>query len=164
MLKRIFLLVLTFESVERESPLALRADFAFPPKHTDRLPYFEIEFKENVISEKPVLSDSQTGDGTSAPIVVIGLCGEFSDLTRAQVGWHAWSVGYHSDDGGIFLQAGESAVSICETFKPGCTVGCGVNYNSKEFFFTLNGDIVCESSFYYFDRLKGWMFVWDLII
>ena len=121
----------------------MRADFAFPSEHTERLSYFEIDFKENDTSEKPELSDSRSGDGTSAPILVIGLCGEFSDLTRAQAGWHAWSVGYHSNDDGTFLQAGECAVSICETFKPGCPVGCGVNYNTKEFFFTLNEDIVC---------------------
>jgi len=138
--------ILTFGIVEHEDPFALRADFAFPPKLTDRLPYFEIHFKENVSPEKLVPNDSGSDASGSTPILVIGLCGEFSDLTRAQAGWHAWSVGYHSDDGGIFLQAGESAVSVCDTFKPGSTVGCGVNYETKEFFFTLDGDIVCKNN------------------
>lgn len=82
----------------------------------------------------------------STPIVVIGLCGEFSDLSRARAGWHALSVGYHSDDGGIFLQVGGSAVSICDTFNPGSSVGCGVHYDTKESFFTLDGDIVCKNN------------------
>ena len=60
-----------------------------------------------------------------------GMCGTFP-------GWDSGSVGYHGDDGRLY-----HSVPIGRHFGPtygeGDTVGCGVDYQLKTIFFTLNG-------------------------
>lgn len=49
------------------------------------------------------------------------------------VGWDAKAWGFHGDDGGLY--AG-SSTGVLETYEEGDTVGCGVNFNTEEIFFT----------------------------
>ena len=78
------------------------------------------------------------------PIVTLGFCGEFCDLVEAHPGWNAWSVGYHGDDGAVFEESPRSDTDG-SAFGPGDTVGCGIDYNRGEYFFTLDKEVVCTS-------------------
>ena len=64
----------------------------------------------------------------------------------AMPGWKAGSVGYHGDDGVMFLgSAGGYSKTDGKTFGTGDIVGCGVNFGSQgthAVFFTLNGEVL----------------------
>lgn len=78
-----------------------------------------------------------------APIVTMGLCGEFCTLRDAHPGWHIWSVGYHGDDGGIYEEpVSGNDQEYKAVFGPGQTVGCGVDYDAGQYVFTLDGEII----------------------
>ena len=117
------------------SPICLRADFPFPPRDLGPV-YFEITILHAEHSPKSHLR---------SPIVTLGFCGEFCDMTKAHPGWNAWSVGYHGDDGRIFEEYQHSKFRTGCKFGPGNTVGCGIDYASEAYFFTLDGKIVGTS-------------------
>ena len=77
--------------------------------------------------------------------MAIGFCGEFSDLTQSRPGWNMWSVGYHGDVGWIFEAYTRSKYRIGRKFRPGNTVGCGIDYDRNEYYFTLGGEVVRTS-------------------
>ncbi|EFH50824.1 hypothetical protein ARALYDRAFT_911196 [Arabidopsis lyrata subsp. lyrata] len=68
-------------------------------------------------------------------------------------GWELNTCGYHGDDGLIYLgkRQGEA---FGPTYTTGDTVGGGINYDSQEFFFTVNGTLVGTVSKY----IKGPLF------
>ena len=112
--------------------ISLRADFPFPPRRWE-LVYFEITI--------PRIDDTVKWDSTD--FVSLGFCGEFCDLTQAQPGWNVWSVGYHGDNGGIYEEKGSQPTYSTERkFGPGDTVGCGIDYDTEEYFFTLGAEVV----------------------
>ena len=113
-------------------PTCLRADYPFPPRDLGPV-YFEITILHAEDTPEP---DSES------TIVTLGFCGEFCDMTMAHPGWNAWSVGYHGDDGGIYEEEASRAISYERRFGPGNTVGCGIDYASEEYFFTIDGKIV----------------------
>jgi Ran-binding protein 9/10 len=128
------------------SPVCLRADHPFPPRP---LPpddaqgmYFEV---------KIFATETQTGPDSNnlnsrSPTVTIGLCGQFSDQSVAHVGWNTWTVGYHGDNGGIYDQNPRKTHHTGRTFGLDDTVGCGVDYDAGEYFFTLGGQVIGMSS------------------
>ena len=116
-------------------PICLRADYPFPPRDLGPV-YFEITILH---AEHTPASD------LGSPTVTLGFCGEFCDLTMAHPGWNAWSVGYHGDDGLMFEEHPLSGFRTGCKFGPGNTVGCGIDYASEEYFFTLDGTIVGTS-------------------
>lgn len=61
---------------------------------------------------------------------------------RRQPGWDIDSCGYHGDDGCLFTGGGGYGNPFGPTFATGDTVGAGINYASREFFFTKNGKLV----------------------
>ncbi|KAH7685247.1 Concanavalin A-like lectins/glucanases protein [Dioscorea alata] len=73
--------------------------------------------------------------------VAIGFGHENYNLRR-QPGWDIDSCGYHGDDGRLFTAEGGYGKPFGPTFSTGDTVGAGINYASKEFFFTKNGKLV----------------------
>ncbi|ENH71498.1 Ankyrin-1 [Fusarium oxysporum f. sp. cubense race 1] len=123
---------------------SIRADSPFPPRHFGQA-YFEIGIREYMTEDS---EPTQSIDGEKEDTIVsIGFAGEFSDLTNAHPGWYIWSVGYHGDDGAIYDDYEKSFTTKEQTertFGIGDNVGCGIDYDSGEYFFTLNGEIVSK--------------------
>ncbi|CAH2070682.1 unnamed protein product [Thlaspi arvense] len=67
--------------------------------------------------------------------------------------WELNTCGYHGEDGHIYLGK-EEGESFGPTYTTGDTVGGGINYDSQEFFFTVNGTLVRTVSKY----IKGPLF------
>lgn len=94
------------------------------------LPYFEIIIQD---ANDPELKSRN---------VSIGLTSEFSDQNPAHAGQSIWSLGYHGINGTVYEDKHKEA-STRHPFGPGDIVGCGIDYDSEEYLFTVNGEIVC---------------------
>ena len=95
--------------------------------------YFEIKIEQN-----------QFRNGWDNECVSLGFCNrDFnSGCVGYQVGWLKGTFGYHSDDGGIFIESGgHHTQDLDEPWGPGDVVGAGVVYLNKiiKIFFTKNG-------------------------
>lgn len=83
---------------------------------------------------------STIGNTTRAiECIAIGLATKDFELKRLP-GWDENSYGYHSDDGAIFHGRGRQVASYGPSFGAGDTVGCGIDYESRSIFFTVNGN------------------------
>lgn len=71
--------------------------------------------------------------------IAVGLATKDFELDKKMVGWDIDSYGYHSDDGAIFHGRGRQLSTYGPSFGVGDTVGCGIDYESRSIFFTLNG-------------------------
>ncbi|KAI9193345.1 concanavalin A-like lectin/glucanase domain-containing protein [Polychytrium aggregatum] len=60
------------------------------------------------------------------------------------IGWNAWSVGYHSDDGRLFNNDAFGGRLFASPYTKGHTVGCGYNPKTGAVFYTLNGTLLGE--------------------
>ncbi|KAK6495308.1 hypothetical protein TWF481_003333 [Arthrobotrys musiformis] len=137
----------------------IRSERPFPPRSPE-YNYFEIKIQrgdtvgdgstsedlnevENASSDEELASDSEgtsSSSKDSKPMMIgIGLCGEFSYLENAVVGHNLWSIGYHSDDGTVYLDG--KSVKSSSHFGFGDTVGCGVDIDTGECIFILNGKV-----------------------
>ncbi|KAL3076568.1 hypothetical protein niasHS_014473 [Heterodera schachtii] len=67
----------------------------------------------------------------------IGLSEKGVSLNRLP-GWDKTSYGYHGDDGNFFASVGKG-VEYGPTFTTGDVVGCGLNFVTRQLFFTKNG-------------------------
>lgn len=118
--------------------VTIRANFPFPPRKQG-LSYFELSIMEVAHeTERETLRDRY---------FVIGLSGEFSNLLHAVPGWYRWSLGYHGDDGKVYYENNPLPGDIDGYAKPYdvCdTVGCGIDYERGDYFFTRNGEVVCK--------------------
>jgi hypothetical protein len=54
-------------------------------------------------------------------------------------GWHHWSVGYHSDDGRLYLCDDEDGIAFHRPYREGDVVGVGIETKTGAVFFTRNG-------------------------
>ncbi|PNP50515.1 hypothetical protein THARTR1_08731 [Trichoderma harzianum] len=117
-------------------PLTFRADHPFPIRGESHA-YFEAE------ASAP---ESQQGPVNFA----IGLCGEFVDLGSTLPGtYHNPSIGFHSDDGRIFISGFNNENQLLDSQKIGpfaqsVKIGCGIDWSEEKIFFTRNGEIVGE--------------------
>ena len=109
---------------------SLRADFPFPTRGGEPT-YFKIA----------ILRTEHIVDPALCLKVTIGFCGEFCDLTQSCLGRNMWSVGYAGLDDRISEGFGRRIHTTGRTFGPGNTVGCGIDYNRKEYFFTLGKEV-----------------------
>lgn len=124
----------------------LRADFPYPPRSINPkngdIQYFEVK----ILPADSIVEDFNHGSETiPLPIIAIGFCGEFADMTNAMLGWNIWTVGYHGNDGKIFNNQDTVHGDHHDTgrkFGPGNTVGCGIDYSNGEYFFTCDGEVV----------------------
>ncbi|KAF9271234.1 hypothetical protein BGZ74_006309, partial [Mortierella antarctica] len=94
--------------------------------------------------------------------IVVGICGKNQSMTET-LGWNANSYGY-SGECGDFLSVSLNRSSLNARsgkmkarargppFKSGSVVGCGVDFASRELFFTLNGECLGQA-FYELDVL-----------
>ncbi|UKZ60422.1 uncharacterized protein TrAtP1_001702 [Trichoderma atroviride] len=116
--------------ISNDGAITVRADHPFPPRELGlSYSYFELTILEYVAQE-----DSNSLE------CAIGLTGEFTNLVHALPGWNVWSVGYHNDNGGIYEQ-GSRPIATVEPYGIGQTVGCGIDYESGQYFFTCDGAV-----------------------
>eukprot|EP01118_Nematostelium_gracile_P009248 TRINITY_DN3102_c0_g1_i1.p1 TRINITY_DN3102_c0_g1~~TRINITY_DN3102_c0_g1_i1.p1 ORF type:complete len:474 (-),score=133.24 TRINITY_DN3102_c0_g1_i1:39-1460(-) len=92
------------------------------PKGPMMIGYFEIR----------VFSIGQDG------AVAMGLCPNGDSATMP--GWFEGSYGQHGDDGGIVI-GGSEIISGLGKWNEDDIVGCGINWDQKTIFFTLNGQL-----------------------
>jgi hypothetical protein len=71
-------------------------------------------------------------------IVGIGFCSGQAIIHMTFPGWEEFTWGYHSDDGKVYTE-GASGRKYGPKFGKGDIVGCGVDWKSEAYFFTLNG-------------------------
>ncbi|CAM9114398.1 unnamed protein product [Phaeothamnion confervicola] len=75
--------------------------------------------------------------------IAVGLTREGFKLGRKMPGWDRNSYGFHSDDGGVFHDAGSMVAKFGPSFGAGDVVGCGISYTAAsttaDIFYTLNG-------------------------
>jgi ankyrin repeat protein len=79
-------------------------------------------------------------DSGTKGIVTFGLTDENFDLD-ALPGWNRHTYGYHGDDGAVFHNRGRGT-PWGPRYTTGDTVGCGINFRTKEVFFTKNGEFL----------------------
>lgn len=115
--------------------MSFRADKPFPPRELG-VDYFEVKVLKGERGEREA-------------VTAIGLCSEFANLAINFGGHRRFSIGYHSDDGEMYESITDEYGGInktvpCETYGEEDTVGCGVDWDLKEVFFTLNGTLQGE--------------------
>ena len=102
--------------------------------------YYEVLVtKRDMRTDIDATYDNATDDyDAAAECVAVGLATKAFELKRLP-GWDNDSYGYHGDDGAIFHGRGRSLATYGPSFGAGDTVGCGIDYESRSIFFTLNG-------------------------
>lgn len=98
---------------------SVRADYPMSP--ACGIYYFEVEIKQK----------------SKDTAIAIGFSTAEASLERL-AGWETHSWGYHGDDGKMFFGE-QSGKSYGPTFGAGDVIGCGVNFNAGQAFFTKNG-------------------------
>lgn len=98
---------------------SVRADYPMSP--ACGIYYFEVEIKQK----------------SKDTAIAIGFSTAEASLERL-AGWETHSWGYHGDDGKMFCGE-QSGKSYGPTFGTGDIIGCGVNFNAGNAFFTKNG-------------------------
>lgn len=107
--------------------------------------YYEVNVLEPPSHIKPLQRQQQqarrqqvTFASGMTECVAVGLGTRFFDIHQSLPGWGEASVGYHSDDNTTFSKS-QAKENYGPRFGPGDVVGCGIDYQAKACFFTLNG-------------------------
>jgi hypothetical protein len=112
-------------SAEEDEVACVQAVEPFTPE--DKYGYFEVTVLETC------------GDGQ---FIGVGLAEADYDLTDMP-GWYGTSYGYHSDDGRAFHGFSSQGIQWGPQYgTKGNVAGCGINYETREVFFTLNGEFL----------------------
>jgi len=72
------------------------------------------------------------------PEQIIGLGLAPNEYVEGMPGWRRGSIGYHADDGKLFLGRGQGTY-LTDPWQVGDVVGCGFDFARKRAFFTKNG-------------------------
>jgi hypothetical protein len=124
------------DSTELELKVQVRGDHPFPVNQ--QIAYFEITiYNEGVNS-----------------MIGAGFCHEDSSCV-GMPGWVEGAWAYHGDDGKLFLERGQG-VRYGDTYGTGDVVGCGVDSEKNELFFTKNGE--------YLGKFKYLRYLYYLIV
>ncbi|CAG8703001.1 12964_t:CDS:2 [Acaulospora morrowiae] len=76
----------------------------------------------------------------SGPRSLIGIgFGRRSSYLNRQPGWDHSTIGYHGDDGLVFLETGIRGNAYGPLYFSGDTIGCCLNYYDQTVFYTKNG-------------------------
>ncbi|KAF9174889.1 hypothetical protein BGX20_009293 [Mortierella sp. AD010] len=110
--------------------------------------------------EITILYMPATENGT----IMVGICGKDQDMKDC-LGWRGNSYGYSSESGDFFSRSSNRSSLNAPSqsgkmrarargppFRAGSVVGCGVDFASRELFFTLNGECLGQA-FYEVDVL-----------
>ena len=81
--------------------------------------------------------------GAGRGVVSVGLAPASHKRDRMP-GWSDGSVGFQSDDGKLYAGS-ESGSDFGEPWQANAVVGCGLDYATKQLFFTLNGSFVAAT-------------------
>lgn len=112
--------------------------------------YFEVTIMERDEKKEPSLPRGRRHDwnpdanrmlqsSTGGDCIAVGLSAKSFQVHTKMPGWDSVSFGYHGDDGGIFHNTGDKIRRFGPSYGPGDTVGCGIDYESRGIFFTING-------------------------
>lgn len=74
--------------------------------------------------------------------IAVGLGTSAFPLDSRLPGWTLHSYGFHGDDGAIFHGSGNKFQNFGPKFGLGDTIGCGIDYETKSIFYTLNGSFL----------------------
>ncbi|CAJ1966282.1 unnamed protein product [Cylindrotheca closterium] len=110
--------------------------------------YFEVSIKAQEVEEQErervsfqsLLEEQESTPEEQKDCIAIGLAPQDFDCNGALPG-HDFSFGYHSDNGGLYHNAG-SRKKHTHQYGPGDTIGCGVDYNTGGIFFTKNSKLL----------------------
>ncbi|RPA80026.1 hypothetical protein BJ508DRAFT_240139 [Ascobolus immersus RN42] len=129
------------ESAGWQTRTETRIDFHRSCMADHPIPYnMEDFYFEVTIVNLPAISDRK-------PVVAIGLTNCISP-TNCLPGWWNQSIGYHSDDGNVFLGNLDQLTTGSNAMRRVCAVtdvmGCG--RHNEQFYFTKNGQLIfiCE--------------------
>ncbi|KAJ5070482.1 ran-binding protein m [Anaeramoeba ignava] len=103
-------------------PITIRSNFPIPDK--TKIYYFEITIED---------------PGTKST-VVIGAVLDSHNL----VGLPGWddSIGFHGDDGKLYFCESKKGRKLGSKFSKNDTIGFGIDFSTKNFFFTFNGKLI----------------------
>lgn len=59
-----------------------------------------------------------------------------------QVGWNRNTIGYHSDDGQVYIGSQQNGIQFGPAFTENDIIGCGYDISSESTYFTLNGNLL----------------------
>ena len=120
--------------------------------------YYEVTIKPRVDDDDGTITHMMDADSTAAAggnnCVAVGLASQEFPLEGFMPGWDATSYAFHSDDGGIFHGTGIKVRYYGPPYGVGDVVGCGLDYKTREIFFTLNGKYLGVA----FTDVKGTLF------
>lgn len=105
----------------------------YDQKYISNVYYYEITLDKERFREE--LNNEMVSFGYSIKTVI----------DNFHIGWNNYSIGYHSDDGNIFMNSYQ--YNSLEKYNIGDTVGAGIIYkdvNKYEIFFTKNGELIVE--------------------
>ena len=71
----------------------------------------------------------------------VGVCCKNYPVNR-QPGWNPLSIGYHGDDGGIFIESGQKIFSTNELFTAGNVIGVLLDYSTQTLTFSKDKEMV----------------------
>ncbi|KAM0512588.1 hypothetical protein ACHAPE_008765 [Trichoderma viride] len=122
-----------------EDPVTIRANFPFPPRGPG-IVYFEVSILK-------MAQETASEVAKEKARVVIGLSGEFSNQADAVPGRNMWSIGYDGIDGNVYEEGDlcNETDMFVKPYSVNRTVGCGIDYQEGEYFFTYNGEVICKS-------------------
>ena len=117
--------------------------------------YFEV----NLLSWEETTVGVEAGeqsdpDDEQVPLIAIGLTLHSFDWENALPGWGSQSYGYHGDTGAT-MRNDKKKIDYGPSFGAGDVVGCGIDYDTRCIFFTLNSKFLGNAFVLTSDQLKN---------
>lgn len=117
----------------------LPPDFAVSPQRQQRQGASWQHFHRNL-----QLAEEMAANNIAECVAVGVALNDIFPLAVRMPGWDSSSFGYHGDDGKIYHGASQHRVGHSDWPKFGIhdTIGCGIDYQHRSIFFTLNGNFL----------------------